>query len=107
MALTAQERGQLGAQKRWGAKDEVQSETPLYRITEICYHNDRIYDPAAQPLDHNGDPRPLLMEFEGHPAHYMEPANAAAQTAWDANPPAPYYDPINRMTTLPTDKARV
>lgn len=87
--------------------EQAVSEVPKYRITETCYHNDRIYDPALQPPDaETGDPKPLFMEFTGHPAHYMEPANAAAKAMYAKFPPAAYFDPINRMTALPTDKVQ-
>ena len=103
-AMSPEERGRLGAEKRWGKKPEVESQIPKYRITAICYNNDRIYDPALQPLDENGDPKPLYMEYEGVPAYYMEPANAAAQAMWDQHQPKEWVDPINVLTRLSTDR---
>ncbi len=102
--MTAKERGALGAAKRWGKQDEVESDVPKYKITKACYHNDRIYDPEAQPRmdqhDVNSELRPLYMEFTGHPAYYMEPANQAAQDMYDKFPPEPWSDPINRATQI-------
>ncbi len=104
--LSAEERGRLGAAKRWGTKEvkESKSDRPKYRITEVCHHNDRIYDPAMQPKDEDGEPKPLYMEFDGPPSYYMEPANEAAQAMYEKYPPTPWIDPINAMTRLPTDK---
>lgn len=78
-------------------------EIPKYRITATCYHNDRIYDPESMPKDDNGDTKPLFFEFEGRPEHYMEPANAAARAMYEKFKPAAWFDPINRMTAIPTD----
>lgn len=79
---------------------EKVNEVPKYRITQTCFHNDRIYDPAMQPKDDEGEPKPLYMEFTGHPAHYMEPANDAARAMYAKHPPAAWFDPINRMTAV-------
>lgn len=103
--LSAKERGALGAAKRWN-KDAEGNEIPRYRITAVCYHNDRIYDPESTPKDDEGEHKPLYMEFDGRPAHYMEPANDAARAMWEKYPPSAWFDPINRMTALPTDVAR-
>ncbi len=106
--MTAKERGALGAAKRWNKNGESQSEVPKYRITARCYHNDKIYDPELQPPIDQHDPdkglRPLYLDFVGPPSYYMEPANQAAQDAWDANPPEPWCDPINTMTKIQPNK---
>ena len=108
--MTAQERGALGAAKRWSKQstDEAQSEVPKYRLTEICYHNDRIYDPELQPMVDKDEPdkglRPLYLNFTGHPSHYMEPANQAAQDMCDKFPPAPWKDPIASATQIVPNK---
>lgn len=79
-------------------------EIPKYRITETCYHNDRIYDPVNQPKDDDGEPKPLYMEFSGHPAHYMEPANEAARAMTKQFPPTPWFDPMTKMTDVSVAK---
>lgn len=84
---------------------DPKNEAPKYRITEICYHNDRIYDPALTPKDDNGDPKPLYMEFTGYPAHYMEPANDAARAMCQKHPASPWFDPMVRMTDVSVVKA--
>lgn len=78
---------------------------PKYRITETSYHNDRIYEPKDQPKDDEGNPKPLYMEFEGRPAHYMEPANAAAKAMYAKFPPAAWFDPMLQMTDVSVVKA--
>lgn len=84
---------------------DAKQEIPKYRITETCYHNDRIYDPALQPKDEDGEPKPLYMEFTGRPAHYMEPFNEAAKAMYRQFPPAPWFDPMLRMTDVSVVKA--
>ena len=105
MALSPQERGKLGAQKRWGeGQQEEGGERPRYRITATCYLDDTILDPAATPKDDNGDPKPLYYETDTeYPAWYMEPVNEAAMAMCAKHPPAPYGDAINALTRLPTD----
>ena len=78
----------------------AKAEIPKYRITAICHHNDRIYDPESTPKDSNGDPTPLYLEFDGHPEYYMEPANAAAEAMVEKFKPRPYVDPIVALTCL-------
>ena len=100
MALSPQERGKLGAQKRWG-EQEREGEIPRYRLTAICYLDDCIHDPAAQPKDDNGDPKPLYYDTDTeYPAWYMEPVNEAAKAMCAKHPPVPYGDPINTLTQL-------
>lgn len=77
-----------------------EAEIPKYRITEICYHDDKIHDPSLQPKDDEGNPKPLYMEFTGHPAHYMEPANDAARAMYKRYPPAAWFDPMTKMTDV-------
>tara|TARA_R110000868_G_scaffold257134_1_gene514235 strand:- start:11589 stop:11972 length:384 start_codon:yes stop_codon:yes gene_type:complete len=113
--MSAQERGALGAAKRWSKQstdEPAASAIPKYRLTQICYHNDRIYDPDAQPLVDAADPesglRPLYLNFTGHPAHYMEPANQAAHDMYDKYPPTPWKDPIASATQIvPSRQAAV
>ena len=102
MALSPQERGKLGAQKRWGndaGSDD--NERPRYRLTAKCYLDDVILDPADQPKDDSGEPKPLYYETDTeYPAWYMEPVNEAAHAMCAKHPPVPYGDPINTLTQL-------
>lgn len=101
--MSPQERGALGAAKRWGNKQPgmpTDGERPVYRITQTCYCFDKIWDPDAQPKDDNGDPRPLYMEWDERPAYYMEPANEAAKAMYEKNPPLVWCDPIIAATTI-------
>ena len=103
--LSAKERGQLGAQKRWGAQQQQpvqlsEGETPIYRITEICYCFDRLWDPTTQQKDDKGDPKPLYMEWTEKPAYYMVPANAATEEMYAKFPPAPWADVITQATKI-------
>lgn len=102
MAMSAEERGRLGAEKRWGVKDAPESEMSKWRITTVCYLNDRIYDPNAQPKDDNGDSKPLYLEYATeYPAWYMEPVNEAAKAVYERHPPKQFVDAINTLTQLP------
>ena len=108
--LSPQERGKLGAEKRWkeqqAAAGDPVGEIPKYRITPVCYGaDDKIYDPEAQPRDDDGNPKPLYMEFIGQPAWYMEPANDAARKVCKETPPAPWNDLLVMATRLSTDHA--
>ncbi len=85
-------------------QQQGKQEVPKYRITEKCYHFDKIYDPQAQPSDDDGNLKPLYMDFTGRPAHYMEPANEAAREMARKYPPTPWADPITRATALTTEK---
>ena len=104
MALSPQERGRLGAEKRWRENNpEVpEGEVPKYRVLELCYHKnlegiDRLYDPESTARDDNGDHKPLYLETYGIPAHYMEPANDAAKAMVKKYPPADYLDPRSQI----------
>lgn len=107
MALSPQERGAMGARKRWGGEqngERGEGEIPRYRITAVCYLDDRIYDPEEQPKDDNGDPKPLYYETDTeYPAWYMEPVNDAARAMCAKHPPRPQGSTVESMTPLPSD----
>ena len=108
MALSPQERGKLGAQKRWAADQEREGEVPKYRITAICYgEDDKIYDPEATQKDEDGNPKPLYMEtWNEYPAYYMEPANEAARAMCAKHPSAQVGNALDELTRLSTDAPR-
>ena len=109
MAMSPQERGRLGAQKRWSedAQPQREGEMPRYVIKAACYIDDVLMDPAAQPKDENGDPKPLYYETDTeYPAWYMEPQNEAAMAMCAKNPSKYGGDPVTSMARLPSDVVR-
>src|SRR5437660_197304 len=88
---------------------------PKYRLTEKAYIDDVLYDPESPRLarkpeeidDEHPEPfRPLFVEWDGEPAHYMVPANAEAEAMVKKFPPRSGSGALDAFTVVGTKDAK-
>ena len=88
---------------------------PKYQVLERCYLPvegpagvmERILDPETMPFktEADGTPTlervPLIVTYDGVPAHYLKPLNAAARAKCEQYPERmTFNDPINKLTVV-------
>lgn len=71
----------------------IQGEVPQYRLTEPAYISDVYYDQAAI------DSGKAVIFFQGVPAHFMAPLNAAAREQVKTHQPKK-IDPLEGLTVV-------
>ena len=87
--------------------DTKPKQIPRYKVLAICHINDKLLDPALQPIDTQAEYvdgaetplRPLIIAYEGIPGPHLEPVNDAAREMCEK-----YKDrmiPINPVNDLP------
>lgn len=84
---------------------------PKYRLTEKAYIDDILYDPesprlARKPEDITDESpeqfRPLFVEWDGEPAHYMVPVNEEAKAMVKRHPPRSGSGALDAFTVVGT-----
>jgi hypothetical protein len=68
-------------------RNQDDSETPRYKLTEPAYIDDILYEAGA------------VISYAGVPGYHMEPENAAAEAMKEKHP-SKYVDPILEMTDM-------
>jgi len=89
------------------------NERPKYRITAVCYINDKIIDPETMPLmeaDDEGERerKPLIIAYDGIPGWYMEPINDSARAMCEKHKARMVNnDPIASLTIVTGNQTNV
>lgn len=92
----------------------VSTEIPKYQVTEKCYLNEMVLDPEDPKLRRRIEEidagetefRPLIVAYEGRPAHYMVPMNDAARAMVKKFPPRG-TDPLDALTIVAPHGAKI
>lgn len=88
---------------------------PKYRLTEKAYIDDILYDPESPRLARRPEEitdespeqfRPLFVEWDGEPAHYMAPANEEAKAMMKKFPPRSGSGALDAFTVVGTKGAK-
>lgn len=74
---------------------------PKYRLTEKAYLDEILHDPESPRLldKDTGEYKPLIVEYDGIPAHYMVAENDEAKAMMRKYPPRP-NNAIDKLTIV-------